>query len=582
MSPQTISGVTVSGTPSIGQVLTATSSTTADWETKTSNVIDGVTVSGVPAFGQAILANSNTTASWQDITTIAGTFINGSAYTSPVDNVILTATASGNASWLPLAYDNANAARVTDSIGTSVEYRLEKNINIGSNPGDVHIHDGYNLWVIGIVSGNLYITCINKITGNIDSSRTGIYDADATYSVVAASSYGYLVTQKYACGVYGNGLNGEKFYIYIGYKQTSTNLPVLAVFDPTTNVLTKTTLSVSTGQTRALFFDGKYLWAAYQLDSANGVIAKIDAFGNPGGLTVTSAVAIPDTWAPSIFIKTNVGIIFITLGPSPNYYSNVYIFDNIGATCTLVQNAFAQYNTVAYDGNYIYTVHANNVTNKNGVSASFGIQSLNKYFTSVLASANKLVFDGRYIWLLNRGYDGKNYLYATDPLLYTSNSTNCIVAWGIQASGNTTYVYDMTYDNDSIWTSGQSYVVQMSKRKYVNTYGINNAGPLVERVRLSQPPLTVSTNVNENENIILVSPSGGYDASNVVVNLPANAVVGQEFTIKDAAGTAATHNLIITPPDGHTIDGASTQSIATNYGRMKVIYNGSSSWFIIG
>jgi hypothetical protein len=58
-----VGGITVSGTPTAGEVLTATSGTTAGWGTPSS--IGGVTVSGTPTTGQALVATSSSTADWQ-------------------------------------------------------------------------------------------------------------------------------------------------------------------------------------------------------------------------------------------------------------------------------------------------------------------------------------------------------------------------------------------------------------------------------------------------------------------------------------------------------------------------------------
>lgn len=60
-----LDGVQVSGTPSAGQILTATSATAADWASPA--VIDGITVSGSAAAGQALIATSSSAASWATI-----------------------------------------------------------------------------------------------------------------------------------------------------------------------------------------------------------------------------------------------------------------------------------------------------------------------------------------------------------------------------------------------------------------------------------------------------------------------------------------------------------------------------------
>lgn len=58
-------GVTVTGTPSSGKALIASSGTAASWAALTA--IDGVTISGTPSSGQVLEASSSTAASWQSL-----------------------------------------------------------------------------------------------------------------------------------------------------------------------------------------------------------------------------------------------------------------------------------------------------------------------------------------------------------------------------------------------------------------------------------------------------------------------------------------------------------------------------------
>ena len=61
----------------------------------------------------------------------------------------------------------------------------------------------------------------------------------------------------------------------------------------------------------------------------------------------------------------------------------------------------------------------------------------------------------------------------------------------------------------------------------------------------------------------------------VTETLPAG-VPGQTFLIKDCGGSAATHNITITPSSG-TIDGGSSYSLDTNYGSVALTY-ANSQW----
>ena len=67
------------------------------------------------------------------------------------------------------------------------------------------------------------------------------------------------------------------------------------------------------------------------------------------------------------------------------------------------------------------------------------------------------------------------------------------------------------------------------------------------------------------------------------ISLPNTGVAtGQVFIVKDAAGTAASANNITVNVTGgvKTIDGATSQSINTNYGSLTVYYNGTN-YFIV-
>lgn len=60
----------------------------------------------------------------------------------------------------------------------------------------------------------------------------------------------------------------------------------------------------------------------------------------------------------------------------------------------------------------------------------------------------------------------------------------------------------------------------------------------------------------------------------ITVNLPASPQKGDTYTVKDSTGNAAANN-VITAGNGHTIDGASIKTITSNYGALKVTYNGT-------
>ncbi|MBP2208150.1 hypothetical protein JOJ86_005876 [Rhodococcus percolatus] len=87
------------------------------------------------------------------------------------------------------------------------------------------------------------------------------------------------------------------------------------------------------------------------------------------------------------------------------------------------------------------------------------------------------------------------------------------------------------------------------------------------------------------DDVILVNRSAA-----TTVNLPPTASgnalaiprpgAGTMLTIKDAAGNAATNNIVVNAAAGETIDGATPKTINTNYGVLKLVSNGTG-WSVI-
>ena len=65
----------------------------------------------------------------------------------------------------------------------------------------------------------------------------------------------------------------------------------------------------------------------------------------------------------------------------------------------------------------------------------------------------------------------------------------------------------------------------------------------------------------------------------VTINLPATPLRGDSYTIKDATGNAGTLNITISG-NGFNIDGGSSATISTNFGVVRVVYNGTI-WNVI-
>jgi hypothetical protein len=102
-----VNGITLPGSaPTIGNVLTATSSSATTWSSPTTNAssIDGVTVTGTPSANQALIASSGSAATWSTLSStsfgaaqaLAPTAVKTGAYTASPGDFIPVDTSSGN------------------------------------------------------------------------------------------------------------------------------------------------------------------------------------------------------------------------------------------------------------------------------------------------------------------------------------------------------------------------------------------------------------------------------------------------------------------------------------------------------
>ena len=112
---------------------------------------------------------------------------------------------------------------------------------------------------------------------------------------------------------------------------------------------------------------------------------------------------------------------------------------------------------------------------------------------------------------------------------------------------------------------------------YIDGRGIINVGmgETLRGVRIVTAAGDVD--ITTADDVVLINKSSG---AATVINLPASPVTGEQYTIKDKKGDAASNNITLTPASGN-IDGSSTYVIGTNYDKVTVMYNGSE-WSVIG
>jgi len=127
-----------------------------------------------------------------------------------------------------------------------------------------------------------------------------------------------------------------------------------------------------------------------------------------------------------------------------------------------------------------------------------------------------------------------------------SSNTNAITGAG------TLNFADLTFSNSStINTTTQS------------PYVVSNAA-----VKVTAPGAYPYTVVAQDYFVIVDTSSAR------TINLPASPVTGQQHSIKDNVGSAASNTLTI-QGNGHNIDGAASKTIVSNFGSLSFIYNGT-------
>tara|TARA_B100001113_G_scaffold4084_1_gene3536 strand:- start:2688 stop:3071 length:384 start_codon:yes stop_codon:yes gene_type:complete len=116
-----------------------------------------------------------------------------------------------------------------------------------------------------------------------------------------------------------------------------------------------------------------------------------------------------------------------------------------------------------------------------------------------------------------------------------------------------------------------------TNQEYYNKQLEQAVNELVNRVNINYKKLTASSYGAKVDDLFIdVNVSQA-----TTINLPVNAPIGTNYIIKDTSGNASTNNITVTSGSGDTIEGANTKVISTNYGLVKLIYNGTNKWLTI-
>jgi hypothetical protein len=161
--------------------------------------------------------------------------------------------------------------------------------------------------------------------------------------------------------------------------------------------------------------------------------------------------------------------------------------------------------------------------------------------------------------------------YASLSSLVTGQNNTCIgSAAGSSYSGSETS--NICINNYGF--VGESYKIRIGITPTgldpYTTYLAGDLNTYSGRVVKTTGLLTYPYTTKKTDYVILVATSAPR-----TINLIASPDTGRTYRIKDYVGSASTNNITITPAAG-TIDGAASYVIASNYGAIDVIYNGTS------
>lgn len=208
-------GVTISGTPSVGQVPIATGDTTATWQTLP-DPLNGVTISGTPSIGQTPIATSTTAATWQTpATSTSPDLFIWRPGASPVGNVYSTFDDAYNAATAAVAAGIMATIGIDDSLGTCTlatgsDYdltRITLKGGFGSTlPNTLHIPSA--TWINGFYKVTDYLTVSFENTGGGSQLVSSGQDQH-----VYIENWSQVITTG---GVLWNISGGQTLHIHLG------------------------------------------------------------------------------------------------------------------------------------------------------------------------------------------------------------------------------------------------------------------------------------------------------------------------------------------------------------------------------
>lgn len=92
---------------------------------------------------------------------------------------------------------------------------------------------------------------------------------------------------------------------------------------------------------------------------------------------------------------------------------------------------------------------------------------------------------------------------------------------------------------------------------------------------------SISGNITENSGFTTILVDTLAAAGNITLTLPARAVIGRTYRIKDKTGNSNINNIIINAAVGEFIDGSVSITIKQKYNSVDLVFDGTSQWSIL-
>jgi hypothetical protein len=116
-----------------------------------------------------------------------------------------------------------------------------------------------------------------------------------------------------------------------------------------------------------------------------------------------------------------------------------------------------------------------------------------------------------------------------------------------------------------------------TNQEYYNKQLEQAVNELVNRVNINYSKVTTSSYYVKVDDLFLdVNVSQA-----TTLYLPANAPIGTNYIIKDTSNNASSNNITITRSGVDTIENVNTKVISTNFGVVRLIYNGTNKLLTI-